>query len=423
MAKGNGMNSYRRKAAILIALVSTMLAIVASTAAWFVARENAEHATVQLAIEESRRMIGQFDVADLNGPDGKAVASRAAHALAGGLFEIAEVYDRNGTLLAESNTPAGERLQEQIAEHDSLIAGEPDYRGQHLPDGRWVLSVFVPLYAQADPSTPAAYFEGVRVMPEWQWENMLASTLNAALIAALAAIACGLVIYPIVVRLNDDNDRKSRDLLASHIALLEAMGKAVAKRDSDTGNHNYRVTAIAMAIGERLGLGKKPMRALLSGALLHDVGKIGVPDRILLKPGKLDEQEMALMRSHVPQGEDIVADIPSLADARDVIAYHHEKWDGSGYPRGLATDAIPLNARIFAVADVFDALCSPRPYKDAMPFETAWGIIRDDAGSHFDPRVVEAFRPIARRLHELHFGKHRGRSREILERGLGKYFF
>ena len=260
-------------------------------------------------------------------------------------------------------------------------------------------------------------------MPDWQWESMLASTLSAALIAALAAIACGLVIYPIVVHLNNENDRKSRDLLSSHIALLEAMGKAVAKRDSDTGDHNYRVTDIAMAIGEGMGLSKRSMRALLSGALLHDVGKIGVPDRILLKPGRLDDQEMSLMRSHVPQGEDIVQGIPSLEEARDVIACHHEKWDGSGYPRGLAGEDIPLNARIFAVADVFDALCSPRPYKDAMSFETAWGIICADAGSHFDPQVVEAFRPIVRKLHKQHFGPNGGRSRERLERGLRKHFF
>ncbi|RRQ23467.1 HD-GYP domain-containing protein [Guyparkeria sp. SCN-R1] len=247
--------------------------------------------------------------------------------------------------------------------------------------------------------------------------------LTAALFAALAAIACGAMIYPMVVRLNNEQDRQSRHLLSSHVALLEAMGKAVAKRDSDTGDHNYRVTDIAMAIGERMGLGKAAMRALLSGALLHDVGKIGVPDRILLKPGRLDDHEMALMRSHVPQGEDIVDGIPSLEEARDVIACHHEKWDGSGYPRGLAGEAIPLGARIFAVADVFDTLCSPRPYKEAMSFETAWGIIRDDAGSHFDPKVVEAFRPIARRLYELHFNGDARRSRELLERQIRKYFF
>ncbi len=129
------------------------------------------------------------------------------------------------------------------------------------------------------------------------------------------------------------------------------------------------------------------------------------------------------MRSHVPQGEDIVAGIPSLEEARAVIACHHEKWDGSGYPRGLAGDDIPLSARIFAVADVFDTLCSPRPYKDAMSFETAWGIIRDDAGSHFDPGVVAAFQPIARRLYEVHFNGNGRRSRELLERQIRRYFF
>ena len=252
-------------------------------------------------------------------------------------------------------------------------------------------------------------------------QGLFPGTAAAVLMAALAAVAGGLAAYPVVLRLNAETDRRARELLASHLALLEAMGKAVAMRDSDTGNHNYRVTDIAMAIGERLGVDRDAMRGLISGALLHDVGKIGVPDRILLKPGKLDDQEMALMRSHVPQGEDIVGGIPSLAAARDVIAYHHEKWDGSGYPRGLAGDTIPLNARIFAVADVFDTLCSPRPYKEAMPFEQAWEIIRDDAGSHFDPRVVEAFRPIAARLHEQHFGKQSGHSREILERGIRKY--
>ncbi len=417
------MNSYRRKAAILIALVSTALAIAASTAAWFVAQESAEQATVQLAVEESRRMIGQFDLLDLNGPDGELIATRAASALAGGLFEIAEIYDQDGTLLADWSTSAGKRLESQINDHGSVLSQEPSYQTLYPPDGRWVLRVTVPLFDGASTDAPVAYFEGVRLVPDWQRQNMLDATLAAALMAALAAIACGLVIYPIVVHLNDENDRKSRDLLASHIALLEAMGKAVAKRDSDTGDHNYRVTDIAMAIAQRLGLGKRPMRALLSGALLHDVGKIGVPDRILLKPGKLDDQEMALMRSHVPQGEDIVTGIPSLDEARDVIAYHHEKWDGSGYPRGLAGEEIPLNARIFAVADVFDALCSPRPYKEAMPFETAWGIIRDDAGSHFDPKVVNAFRPVARRLHQLHFGGNDGRSRQLLERDIRRYFF
>ncbi len=222
--------------------------------------------------------------------------------------------------------------------------------------------------------------------------------LTATLITALTPIACGLAIYPIMVRLNDEQGLQSRDLLSSHIALLEAMGKAVAKRDSDTGDHNYRVTDIAMAIGERMGLDKEAMRGLLSGALLHDVGKIGIPDRIPLKPGRLDEP-------------------------RYVSACHHEKWDSSGYPSKLAGDDISLGARIFAVADVFDTLCSPRPYKEAMSFETAWGIIRDDAGSHFDPEVVDAFRPIARRLYEPHFRGDRRRSRELLERQIRKYFF
>jgi HD-GYP domain-containing protein (c-di-GMP phosphodiesterase class II) len=146
--------------------------------------------------------------------------------------------------------------------------------------------------------------------------------------------------------------------------MMEALGRAIAKRDSDTGAHNYRVAWIAARIAERLGLSGSAMQALIAGSFLHDVGKIGIPDAILLKPGRLDEQEMDTMRTHVAQGEEIVTGMGWLDGAQAVVAAHHEKWNGSGYPRGLAGEAIPLAARIFAVADVFDALCSKRPYKE-----------------------------------------------------------
>jgi HD-GYP domain-containing protein (c-di-GMP phosphodiesterase class II) len=138
------------------------------------------------------------------------------------------------------------------------------------------------------------------------------------------------------------------------------------------------------------------MQSLIIGSFLHDVGKVGIPDAILRKPASLNAEESEIMHSHVAQGEDIVSDIDWLNEARDVVAAHHEKWDGSGYPRKLAGETIPLAARIFAVADVFDALCSRRPYKEPMSFEDAMGILEAETGSHFDPRVMAAFRPIAR---------------------------
>ncbi|WP_240127183.1 HD-GYP domain-containing protein, partial [Thermomonas alba] len=200
-----------------------------------------------------------------------------------------------------------------------------------------------------------------------QRDQLRGDALGAAALAALAAILCGLVITPIVMHLSRDNERKAQEVLASHVAMMEALGRAIAKRDSDTGAHNYRVAWIAARLGETLGLRDDAMRALIIGSFLHDVGKIGIPDRILLKPGRLDDDEMRVMRTHVALGEEIVADIPWLAAAAQVVACHHEKWDGSGYPHGLRGEAISAEARIVAVADVFDALTSARPYKPAWP--------------------------------------------------------
>ncbi len=143
------------------------------------------------------------------------------------------------------------------------------------------------------------------------------------------------------------------------------------------------------------------MQALIVGSFLHDVGKIAIPDAILLKPGKLDDGELATMRTHVAQGEQIVKGMGWLDGANAVVAAHHEKWDGTGYPRRLKGDDIPQAARIFAVADVFDALCSKRPYKEPMPFSSVMSILENDVGTHFDPSVMAVFRTMAREIFDM----------------------
>jgi hypothetical protein len=171
-----------------------------------------------------------------------------------------------------------------------------------------LLRVFVPLRTSAtDAKAPiTGYFEGVRVVPSWQQDQIFSDSLTMALMVGLASLACGAVLYPVVVHLSADNARKAREVLESHIAMMEALGRAIAKRDSDTGAHNYRVAWIAARIGEELGLKGSDMQALIVGSFLHDVGKIGIPDAILLKPGRLDDTEMATMRTHVAQGESMV---------------------------------------------------------------------------------------------------------------------
>ena len=190
----------------------------------------------------------------------------------------------------------------------------------------------------------------------------------------------------------------SSTLLDSNIDLIGTLGSAIAKRDSDTDSHNYRVTLYATRLAEILGRPNEEVQDLIVGAFLHDIGKIGIPDAILLKPGHLTESEFLIMKQHVLLGQQIIANNQWLRKAATVISSHHEKYDGTGYPSGLRGEEIPLPARIFAIVDVFDALTSERPYKKAFPLEEAKRIVRDGCGKHFDPAIGNAFLKNADRL-------------------------
>lgn len=410
------MNSFNRRTAWRIAAVSLLLAAMASPLAWFVARERAEESTVSLAIEESQRLLHHFGAVALNGAGAEEHANEAARTIAGGLFDIAEIYNSQGERLAEAMTADGALVEGILLHHPVPNYSSASYESVKLPDQRWVLRIFVPLRLSGQLDAPiTGYFEGVRIVPEWQREQILESALTAALMVGLASLLCGLAIYPVVVHLSADNARKAREVLDSHIAMMEALGRAIAKRDSDTGAHNYRVAWIAARIAEKMGFTGKAMQSLIAGSFLHDVGKIGISDSILLKPGRLDEAEFVIMRTHVMLGEEIVSGIGWLDGALAVVAGHHEKWNGSGYPRSLAGEAIPLAARIFAVADVFDALCSKRPYKEPMGFDAAMDILAKDTGSHFDPGVMAVFTPLAREIFDRLSGCDEQQARKLLQ--------
>jgi HD-GYP domain-containing protein (c-di-GMP phosphodiesterase class II) len=187
-------------------------------------------------------------------------------------------------------------------------------------------------------------------------------------------------------------------LQEAYEATVTALAAALELRDDETGSHARRVTELALELARAVDPELAAEPELRYGFLLHDIGKIGVPDAILLKPGPLTEQEMQQLHLHPTLGEHLVSSVPYLQGvAREVIGYHHERWDGSGYPWGLAGEAIPLPARIFAVADAFDAITSPRPYQPALPVDTAIEDIRRQAGFQFDPAIVEVFVSIAQR--------------------------
>jgi HD-GYP domain-containing protein (c-di-GMP phosphodiesterase class II) len=185
--------------------------------------------------------------------------------------------------------------------------------------------------------------------------------------------------------------RSNSELSLAYDATIEGWSAALDLRDKETEGHTQRVTEMTVRLAKAMGFSKQELVHLRRGALLHDIGKMGMPDRILLKPDKLTEEEWEVMRKHPDYAYQLLEPISYLASALDIPRCHHEKWDGSGYPRGLKGFDIPLAARIFAVVDVYDALTSDRPYRSGWSHEKAIDYIREQSGSHFDPQMVDAF--------------------------------
>ncbi|MGB8323551.1 MAG: HD domain-containing phosphohydrolase [Candidatus Acidiferrum sp.] len=182
-----------------------------------------------------------------------------------------------------------------------------------------------------------------------------------------------------------------RELELGYENTLQALGAAIDLRDNATAGHSRRVCRYSLKIAAVMGWSEQDCGSLARGAYLHDIGKLGTPDGILLKPGPLTEDERKIMQQHAQIGFDLIKSIPFLADAAEIVLAHHERCDGSGYPRGLKGNEIPEGARIFAVADALDAITSDRPYRSASPFEVAQDIIRCQSGRQFDAEVVQAF--------------------------------
>ncbi len=188
-----------------------------------------------------------------------------------------------------------------------------------------------------------------------------------------------------------DIQRANREMLAAYRATIEGWSAALELRDKETQGHSERMLELNERLGRRMGLNEKQLEDLRYGVLLHDIGKMAVPDAILNKPGPLNDEEWAIMRQHPQFAYDLLSKIPFLKGAMDVIYCHHERWDGSGYPRGLKGEQIPLFARIFAIVDVWDALTHDRPYRQAWSMEKALAYLQEQAGIQFDPQVVENF--------------------------------
>lgn len=308
------------------------------------------------------------------------------------------VFDVKKELAYETwaNQPTGVTDKLRKPRRDWPTPGK-DLRDRIRIGNEHLIQVVIPLARQSGGLD--GYLEGTYRIDQGTLANQKQQILDGVLTAVVAVFSTALLLYPLLLAFLRHATRLSHRLLDSNLSLIRSLGNAVAKRDSDTDAHNYRVTLYAIALAEKLHWSKGEIAHLIAGAFLHDVGKIGIPDHILLKPGKLNDEEFEIMKTHALLGLDIVAG-NAWMNATPVIRNHHERFDGSGYPDGLSGLDIPQEARLFAVVDVFDALVSARPYKAPMPFETALVLLEKESGRHFDPEIVIAFRSIIDHLHQ-----------------------
>jgi HD-GYP domain-containing protein (c-di-GMP phosphodiesterase class II) len=230
----------------------------------------------------------------------------------------------------------------------------------------------VPLFFGGQPKGLLQLFHRTPIDPSIDWLNFLETLASQASIAI-------------------SNAELFASLAQSYDATLQGWVGALDLRDKETEGHSLRVTEMTVHLARQMGLSEDALVHIRRGALLHDIGKLGIPDSILLKPGKLTEEEWAIMKTHPALAYQWLSPIAYLKPALDIPYCHHEKWDGSGYPRGLQGEQIPLAARIFAVIDVWDALSSDRPYRKRWPRDQVYAHLQANAGSHFDPAVVQAF--------------------------------
>lgn len=305
-------------------------------------------------------------------------------------FISAEIYNTKKELLAEIEGKDVDLVINKIhsVAHDFPDIGEV-WNRKIIIGNQLYVQAMVPLIGKNLETI--GYFEGVFHVSRNTLIEIAQRLAFQALLLILIVLATTLVLYPTILRQERRLVRHANDLMMANLAMLKVLGNSIAKRDSDTDAHNYRVTLYSLKLAQQLNFDVVEIQQLVKGAFLHDVGKIGISDNILLKPGKLDSEEFAEMKKHVNHGIDIIKDTSWLMGAHDVIQSHHEKFNGTGYPDGLKGDEIPLGARLFAIVDVFDALTSERPYKLSIPLERVKCILRKEAGIHFDPVLLHVF--------------------------------
>jgi HD-GYP domain-containing protein (c-di-GMP phosphodiesterase class II) len=270
---------------------------------------------------------------------------------------------------------------------DLRDSDEKFIRQSFVADEGFVSYFAVPLIAKGEVKGVLEIFHRSLLNPSLEWLNFLDSLSWQTAIAIDSAL------------LFEDLQRSNTNLLMSYDKTIEGWSRALDLRDKETEGHTERVTKSTIELAKIMGIPDEQIVHIWRGSMLHDIGKMGIPDGILLKPGELTDEEWVLMRKHPQFAYEMLKPINYLHHALNIPHYHHEKWDGSGYPHGLKGELIPLEARIFAVVDVWDALSNDRPYRPAWPREKVIHYIKEESGNHFDQQVVNNFLALESQWH------------------------
>ncbi|GJL61704.1 MAG: hypothetical protein NPIRA04_03580 [Nitrospirales bacterium] len=434
MNPGNFRSSVRRSIALRVGMTAILLGAVFAGITAVTERQRMEEGVLALARATAAHwnvaVRGQLDRFGLLKPGALQdsldafMAGNGEQVLEQGRFVYARVHDADGLELAQLDDTSFINLQKIRQAVDTADFRPPESGDHFVVRTRLGSRSYVALQIALTNKSGEirAWLDGIFALSTTEQARLQANIWRTVLHVFTGILITGLILYPVVSQLLGRLSGLTDRLLDANLETIQVLGGAIAKRDCDTDTHNYRVTVYSIRLAEVVGLDDVQIQALIKGALLHDVGKLGIRDNVLLKPERLDEAEFEIMKTHVQHGLDITGRADWLAEAQDVVGAHHEKYDGSGYPGGLARDAIPLNARIFAIADVFDALTSWRPYKEPIAFDDTMEILEKGRGEHFDPRLLDLFTGIAREVYDRFGGLKSDAARGELGRLIQRYF-
>lgn len=408
---------------IRLALLWIVLSLTIGTLVHFLGNVRLDNHVVSMAKTETASYTNAI-ISYLKSPSEQALAAlnvRIQNEIEQDNLIAVEFYDADSRKVSEAIKPSAREIETKLPRHGSEFADKSGIICKKVMLGNdTYLRVFIPIFNEG--GSKIGYIEGIYHAPDEIIAQIKQQTFWSLILVILVILATTMALYPLIIRLNRTLVNYSHNLALTNIGMLKVLGSAIAKRDSDTNIHNYRVTLYSVRIAEKLELSSNAMQGLIKGAFLHDLGKIAIADAILHKAGKLTDEEFEIMKSHVLHGEDIVRGYDWLKDALDVVRCHHERFDGGGYPKGLTGGDIPQCARIFALADVFDALTSKRPYKEPFSFEVSVGILKESMGSHFDPGITRLFLDHAAELHAEIGNDDEALLHGKLEICIGKYF-